>query len=134
MFDNVKSKEIAVLGFSFKKNTSDIRESSAIDICSILIQGEAKLRIYDPQVPEVAIQRVLASDSVKVAKSAYECILKTHAVVVLTEWDEFKNLDFELIYQTMQKPAFIFDGRNILNQEELVKRGFRVFAIGKKCE
>lgn len=137
MFDNVKGKNIAIYGFAFKKNTGDIRLSPAIDICRFLLKEGANLYIYDPKVPAVEITREFPADKgfnlekISIEKNPYQCCAETHAIVVLTEWDEFKTLDYERIYKTMKKPSFIFDGRNILDHRKLKDVGFRVVAIGK---
>jgi UDPglucose 6-dehydrogenase len=135
LFSTVTGKHIAVLGFAFKKDTNDTRETPSIAVCRDLLNEDAKVVIYDPRVPEAQIRsEVLGSEknaNLVVVKSALEACRGAHAVAVLTEWDEFKSLDFTKIYEGMCKPAFVFDGRNILAHAELKKIGFRVFAIGK---
>jgi len=136
MFDNVKGKNIAIFGFAFKKNTGDIRLSPAIDICKALLKEGANLYIYDPKVPTVEIlgefpQPEFNLQRIHVEKNAYTCCTETHAIAILTEWDEFKTLDYERIYKTMKKPSFVFDGRNILDHMKIKNIGFRVEAIGK---
>jgi UDPglucose 6-dehydrogenase len=101
-----------------------------------LLEENATVVVYDPKVPAEEIKRdVLGADKEEprlvVAKSAAEAAEGAHALAVLTEWDEFKTLDFPTIYAGMHKPAFVFDGRNILPRVELGKLGFQVFAIGK---
>jgi UDPglucose 6-dehydrogenase len=135
LFSTVTGKHIAVLGFAFKKDTNDTRETAAIAVCQDLLKEDAKVVVYDPRVPEEQIRReVLGSEknqNLVVAKSALEACQGAHAVAVLTEWDEFKTLDFKKVQAGMQKPAFIFDGRNILPHALLRQMGFRIFAIGK---
>jgi len=140
MFDTVSDKLIAILGFAFKKDTGDTRESSAINVCGALLEECANLRIYDPKVPANQIQDDLeyigcSSDKIKrlvtLQSSAAEACRGAHALCVMTEWDEFKTLDFQAIYDSMKKPAFVFDGRLILNHEQLRSIGFEVFCIGK---
>ncbi|CAA7389142.1 unnamed protein product [Spirodela intermedia] len=153
MFNTVSGKKVAVLGFAFKKDTGDTRETPAIDVCKGLLGDKAAISIYDPQVTEDQIQRDLtmnkfdwdhpihlqpmsptAVKQVSVVWDAYEATRGAHAVCVLTEWDEFRALDFQRIYNQMQKPAFIFDGRNVLDADLLRRIGFIVYSIGKALD
>jgi UDPglucose 6-dehydrogenase len=137
MFNTVADKKIAVLGFAFKKDTNDTRESAAISVCRDLISEQAKVVVYDPKVPAAEIQvevlgkGVAADARLSVASSAYEAARGAHALVITTEWDEFKGLDFRKIYEGMQQPAFVFDGRNILDLAKLREIGFRASGIGR---
>jgi len=135
LFNTVNGKHIGILGFAFKKDTNDTRETAAIAVCRDLLAEGAKVYVYDPQVGEEQIRPdVLGSTenpNLIVVKNALEACNGAHAVAVLTEWDEFKDLDFKRIHDGMLKPAFIFDGRNILPHAKLKEIGFRVFAIGK---
>ena len=134
LFNTVSEKRIAILGFAFKKDTNDTRESPAISICKQLLDEQAHLAIYDPKVSEAQIRDDLGvgeSIQVECCTSAYDAVSGAHAVAIITEWDEFKNLDYEKIYQHMQKPAFLFEGRNILNPDHMRRMGFEVHAIGK---
>ena len=136
LFNTVSGKRIAVLGFAFKKDTNDTRESAAIQVVRGLLEENATVVVYDPKVPADEIRRdVLGGDRqdprLVVESSAEEAALGAHALAVLTEWDEFKTLDFAKIHAGMHKPAFVFDGRNVLPRAELQQLGFRVFAIGK---
>ena len=149
MFNTVSDKKIAIWGFAFKKDTNDTRESAAIYVCRDLLEERARLTIYDPQVsleqirrdlgyliagPEGELtdsQRELLETNVTVAKSAEEAAHGAHAIAVMTEWDEFKDCDFPSIYDSMMKPAFMFDGRNLLDSERLVQIGFDIENIGK---
>jgi UDPglucose 6-dehydrogenase len=136
LFNTISGKCIAVLGFAFKKDTNDTRESPAISVVRDLLEENATVLVYDPRVPAEEIQRdVLGPDRedarLIIAKNAMEAAEGAHALAVLTEWEEFKSLDFAAIYKKMLKPAFIFDGRNILPREELKAIGFDVFSIGK---
>ncbi|MFC5050572.1 nucleotide sugar dehydrogenase [Rubritalea spongiae] len=130
LYNTLQGKRIAVLGFAFKKDTDDTRESAAIYICRDLIEEGADIVVYDPQVDAEEIKG-LTSEKVEVASSAAEAVAGAHAVLVLTEWDEFKDLDYSALYESMVKPAHIFDGRNILDLAELEKIGFNAFGIGK---
>ncbi|XP_017779773.1 PREDICTED: UDP-glucose 6-dehydrogenase-like isoform X2 [Nicrophorus vespilloides] len=143
LFNTVSGKNIALLGFAFKKNTGDTRESPAIYVAKTLLDEGATLNIYDPKVEESQIFKDLTHPSicespeqvrktVKVCEDAYSATKGTHAIVVCTEWDEFMVLDYKKIYDGMMKPAFIFDGRKILDHEKLLEYGFHVQTIGKQ--
>ena len=136
LYNSVADKKIAVLGFAFKKDTNDTRESAAIAVCRSLLGEQAKVVVYDPKVPASEIVHDVlgaggANARLTVARSAYEAAAGAHAIVVVTEWDEFKTLDFAKIYDGMVKPAFVFDGRNILDLGKLRALGFRAQGIGK---
>lgn len=136
LFNSVAEKKIAVLGFAFKKDTNDTRESAAIAVCRDLLAEHAKVAVYDPKVPAEEIRRdVLGAgqtDSrLSVVDSAYEAADGAHAIAIVTEWDEFKHLDFARIYTSMTKPAFLFDGRNIVDLAKLREIGFRAFGVGR---
>ena len=134
LFNTVAGKRIAILGFAFKKNTNDTRESAAIAVCRDLLAEHATLAVYDPQVAADDIRRDLqgaADDRLVIARDAYEACAGAHGVAILTEWDEFKSLDFARILKAMPKPASIFDGRNILDLAKLRAMGFQAFGIGK---
>ncbi len=136
LFNTVSGKRIAVLGFAFKKDTNDTRESPAIQVVRGLLEENANVVVYDPKVPADAIRRDVLGEGnedarLQVASSAEEAAQEAHAMAVLTEWDEFRDLDFARIHAGMHKPAFVFDGRNILPRAKLERLGFRFFAIGK---
>ncbi|PJR03871.1 UDP-glucose 6-dehydrogenase [Avrilella dinanensis] len=140
LYNTVNGKNIAFLGWAFKKDTNDTRESAAIYVADHLLDEEAFITVYDPKVSEEQIYRdldYLGTRSpeenrrlVKVANDPYEACDQAHAVAVLTEWDEFKTYDWQKIYDDMYKPAFVFDGRNVLNKKELTGKGFVVYNIG----
>ena len=149
MFNTVSDKKIAIWGFAFKKDTNDTRESAAIYVCRDLLEERARLTIYDPKVGLDKIKqeliylfssefgtlsekhRQLIDENVEVADSAEAAASGAHAIAVLTEWDEFKEVDFDAVYRSMKKPAFLFDGRNLMDTEKLNKIGFEVYATGK---
>ncbi len=136
LFNTVSGKRIAVLGFAFKKDTNDTRESAAIAVVRGLLEENATVVVYDPKVTAAEIRRDVLGEGKEdprlvVAADGVEAAAGAHALAVLTEWDEFKTLDFATIHAGMHKPAFVFDGRNILPRASLEKLGFRVFAIGK---
>lgn len=146
LFNTATDKKIALLGFAFKKDTGDTRESSSIYISKYLLDEGANLHIFDPKVRKEQIICDLshpnisqdasgqASRLVTICNDAYEACDRAHAIVICTEWDEFKLLDYELIHKNMLKPAFIFDGRRVLDElhPKLQKLGFQVETIGKK--
>eukprot|EP00051_Salpingoeca_urceolata_P027730 m.482990 g.482990 ORF g.482990 m.482990 type:complete len:468 (-) comp22736_c0_seq1:25-1428(-) len=140
LFNTVTSKKIAVLGFAFKKNTGDTRESASIYVCKHLLDEGARLFVYDPKVKREQIVADLKGvcdepDSVDklvtIVDEPYKACKDSHGVAILTEWDEFVTLDYQRIYDNMLKPAFIFDGRLLLDHAALKGIGFEVEAIGK---
>jgi UDPglucose 6-dehydrogenase len=133
MFNTMADKRIAVFGFAFKADTGDTRESPAIRVCRSLIEERASLVITDPKALNNA-KRDLADCAGKVTFEAdpYQAAEGAHAVAVMTDWAEYKTLDYRRLYDSMSKPAFIFDGRNCLNHQELFEIGFNVYPIGKK--
>jgi UDPglucose 6-dehydrogenase len=136
LFNTVADKKIAVLGFAFKKDTNDTRESAAINVCRDLLVEHARVCVYDPKVPAEEIRADVLGKGVDnprltVAKDAYEACAGAHAIAVVTEWDEFKTLDYMRIFAGMPKPAHVFDGRNILDLAALRKIGFSASGIGK---
>ncbi|XP_021733943.1 UDP-glucose 6-dehydrogenase 3-like [Chenopodium quinoa] len=153
MFNTVSGKKVAVLGFAFKKDTGDTRETPAIDVCKGLVGDKALLSIFDPQVTEEQVMRDLAmrkfdwdhpahlqpmsptaTKEVSVCWDAYEATKDAHAVCILTEWEEFKSLDYKKIFDGMRKPAFVFDGRNVVDVDKLREIGFIVYSIGKPLD
>jgi UDPglucose 6-dehydrogenase len=135
LFNTVSGKRVAVLGFAFKKDTNDTRESAAISVVRDLLEEGAQVVVYDPKVPAEEIRKdvlgTATNDRLVIASCPEEAAVGAHALAVVTEWDAFKALDFEKIYTGMHKPAFVFDGRNILPAARLRDIGFRVFSIGK---
>lgn len=136
LFNSVADKKIAVLGFAFKKDTNDTRESAAISVCRDLLAEQARVVVYDPKVPAEEIRRdVLGAGKedprLTVAKDAYEATAGAHGIAIVTEWDEFKTLDYARIFASMVKPACLFDGRNILDLAALKELGFRAYGVGK---
>ncbi|WP_421919709.1 UDP-glucose 6-dehydrogenase [Marinifilum sp.] len=161
LFNTVSGKKIAFLGWAFKKDTNDTRESAAIYVADELLQDRAEIHVYDPKVSEEQIyadleylqtnrrpQTVIASETkqsveystlsmeeirslVTVHKDPYTAMESAHAIAVLTEWDEFKTYDWGKVYNEMLKPAFVFDGRNIVDKDQLDVIGFEIYNIGK---
>ncbi|KAL5962395.1 UDP-glucose 6-dehydrogenase [Taenia solium] len=147
MFNNLRDKRVAIFGFAFKKDTGDTRESPAIRVCSILLSECAHLAIFDPQVSDQQIiadlneasSPDLVHDNVTICRNPMEAAVNSHAIVICTEWDEFKvslaylllyGLDYQSLYDVMCKPAWLFDGRLIVDHRLLKKIGFHVKAIG----
>lgn len=144
MFNTVTGKKISIFGYAFKKDTGDVRETPAMFVVRDLFDEGAKIHVYDPQVSREDMWSemkytcgICPEDTPKLGESVvtspgpYEAADGSHAIAVMTEWDEFKTLDYEKIYKSMAKPAFIFDGRNILDHAKLREIGFEVHAIGK---
>jgi UDPglucose 6-dehydrogenase len=140
LYNTVSDKKITFLGWAFKKDTNDTRESAAIYVADDLINENAKIAIYDPKVSR---KKMLAdldyletrtteknASSLSSFEDPYAACNEAHAIAVLTEWDEFTQYDWQRIYDSMQKPAFVFDGRNVLNGPALEKIGFVYQAIG----
>lgn len=141
LYNTVSGKKIAMLGWAFKKDTNDTRESAAIYVADHLLNEQANIAVYDPKVNGVKVQADLnylntrsVEENEELAKSyddPYEVSKDAHAVAIMTEWDEFKTYDWKKIYSQMKKPAFIFDGRNILDKTEMEKIGFEYSSIGQ---
>ncbi|MDY7032505.1 MAG: nucleotide sugar dehydrogenase [Thermodesulfobacteriota bacterium] len=132
MFNTAAGKRIALYGFSFKANTGDTRESPAIYIARGLIDEKAKVIVSDPQALSNAKKDLSdVKEFVTFEIDPYKAAEGAHAIAILTEWEIYRNLDFKRIFKSMCQPAFIFDGRNILDHKELFNLGFNVYAIGK---
>lgn len=137
--NTLSDKKIAVLGWAFKKDTNDTRESAAIYVSEILLNEQADLFIYDPKVSESQIRDDLMkinpefnnNKRIKVVTNPFEACKDAHAVAILTEWEEFKGIDWIKIYGSMLKPSWVFDGRNLLDSCTLKKIGFQYYGIGK---
>ncbi|KAJ7594125.1 UDP-glucose/GDP-mannose dehydrogenase [Mycena floridula] len=142
LFNTITGKRIAVLGFAFKADTGDTRESAAITLIKNFQNERALINVYDPQVLETQIWADLVEaipsvplDALKkqvtLCSSAIEACKGAEAVVIATEWKEFKAIDWERVYAEMNKPAFVFDGRLLVDAEKLTKIGFKVTSIGR---
>lgn len=132
MFNTVAGKKIAIFGFAFKADTGDTRESPAIYVAQGLLAEQAEIAISDPKALKNARNDMKAFKKGLIFEtSPYKAAKGAHAIAVLTEWDIYKNLDYERLFKSMVQPAFIFDGRNILDHKKLYEIGFNVFAIGK---
>lgn len=144
MFNTVTGKKIAMLGYAFKKDTGDVRETPSMFVLRDLLQEQAQIHVYDPQVKREDMWIEMdytcgvthantprLDESVVTSTDPYDACDGAHALLILTEWDEFKTYDYERIYKSMAKPAFVFDGRNLVDHEKLRGIGFEVHAIGK---
>ncbi len=132
MFNTLAGKKICVLGFAFKADTGDTRESPAINITSKLLMEQAEVIISDPKaLKNAAIDLAGIKGNVKYIDDPYKAAAGCHALVILTDWDLYRRLDFKRIYRSMVKPAFIFDGRNIIDHQKCFNIGFNVYPIGK---
>ena len=144
MFNTVTGKKIAIFGFAFKKDTGDTRETAAAYVMRDLLEEQALMNVYDPKVSRdqmlqefdytLHVNTTSYPDlhkAIETKGSAMEAATGAHAIAVMTEWDEFVYLNYEELYKIMSKPAFIFDGRNILPHEKLRAIGFEVYAMGK---
>ncbi len=132
MFNTVAGKHVAVYGFAFKADTGDTRESPAIHIIRQLVEERARVAVSDPQALNNArLDLEDISENITFEPDPYEAARGAHAVAVLTDWDAYRELDYERIFETMMKPAFVFDGRNCLDHRKLFEIGFNVCAVGK---
>ena len=140
LFGTLSYKKLAVFGFSFKSNTNDTRESPAIKICQDLIKEGANLLIYDPKVSKKKICKELQIDpgtnknveggTWNLSKSIYDAVKDSLGIVVLTEWEEFRYIDWEKIAKLTEYPIWLFDTRNICNKEEAIRNNINVWNIG----
>lgn len=141
LYGTVADKKITFFGWAFKKDTNDTRESAAIYIADKLIDEHANIQVYDPKVSALQMQSDLnylnsrsESDNdryLSSEKDPYKAAEGAHALAIITEWDEFQNYDWKKIYDSMSKPACVFDGRNLLNKSELEAIGFSYQGIGQ---
>ena len=141
LFGNISGKKIAILGFAFKANTNDTRQSPCIDICNDLLDEGAHLSIYDPKVENYKIKKDLENKninltnetyggSLEICSSAREASMKSDAIVVLTEWEEFYSLDWHDLFQIMRKPSWIFDTRSCIDHKKAINAGFNIWQVG----
>ena len=132
-FNTLAGKQIALLGFAFKADTGDTRDSPAIPLCRKLLEEKACVRVHDPQALDNARQDLSDMEgNVDLFEDVYEALDGAHAMALVTQWEEYLELDYQRIYEKMVQPAFVFDGRNHLDHASLHKIGFNVFPLGKK--
>jgi len=124
----IKGKVVGVLGLAFKSNTDDLRDAKSLEIINNLLKKKAIIRVYDPVAMDNA--RTILKN-VKFCENAYEVAQGADALVIVTDWNEFKLLNLEKLRQEMRKP-YLFDGRNIYNKERAERAGFEYFCIGKR--
>ena len=149
LFGTISGKKICILGFAFKANTNDTRESAAINICKDLLDEGAFLSIHDPKVSKEQINNDLGIESLKseinyseiddffnfegkwvFENSIYKATEKSDAVVVLTEWKEYTRINWKEVSQKMRKPSWIFDARSILDKQEIINNDLLLWRIG----
>lgn len=141
LYGTVSGKKISLLGWAFKKDTNDTRESAAIYVADALLSEEAEISVYDPKVSAEKIYadlNALGTRSpeenlarVQVYSDPYQAMDEAFAVAVLTEWDEFKTYDWSRVFQNMHKPAFLFDGRRLFDPSALKALGFHLYTLGQ---
>jgi UDPglucose 6-dehydrogenase len=132
MFNTLSGKRICLLGFAFKANTGDTRETPALDIAKKLLEEKAEVVITDPKaLGNARLDLAGVEGTLVFEEDPYKAAEGCHAIAVMTEWELYRTLDYAKIYQGMAKPAFIFDGRNIIDRKKCFDLGFNVFSIGK---
>ena len=125
----VTGKRLAVWGLSFKPQTNDIREAPAVDIIEGLLGADATVVAYDPEAMDEAAE--IFGERVEFAKSNYKCLKGADALLLITEWQEFRNPDFDRMKSAMRQPV-IFDGRNVYEPNQMREMGFTYYGIGRK--
>lgn len=141
LFNTVSGKKIVLLGWAFKKDTNDTRESAAIYVADYLLNEHAEIYVYDPKVKSEQVYADLDylntrseqenRDRVNIVNDREDIFQDAHAVAILTEWDEFKEIDWKMVYDKMYKPAFVFDGRDVVDENAAESAGIELFQIGK---
>ena len=143
LYGTISDKKITVLGFAFKPNTNDTRESPAINVCRDLLEEGCFLSIYDPKVKGKQIKNALQNQdipdklepnkfiNITTANSIEEAVSDSDAIIILTDWEEFYNLDFEKIHSLMRAPSWLFDARNVIDSREAKLFGFKVWKLGE---
>lgn len=132
MFNTVAGKRIALFGYAFKADTGDTRESPARAVARALLAERAHVVVTDPKALSNARGDLADFQGVEFEADPYEAAAGAHAIAILTGWESFRTLDCRGMFKRMEQPAFIFDGRNLLNHRELFDVGFNVYTIGKK--
>tara|TARA_A100001388_G_C28747664_1_gene490399 strand:+ start:145 stop:1581 length:1437 start_codon:yes stop_codon:yes gene_type:complete len=149
LFGTIAGKKICILGFAFKANTNDTRESSAINICKDLLEEGAFLSIHDPKVSKEQMQNDLKIEPLETSinydeifdffnfegnwiyeDTIYNAVESSDAVVVLTEWEEYTKINWEEVSNKMRRPSWIFDARSILDKKQIINNGLLLWRIG----
>ena len=138
LFGTVTGKKITILGFAFKANTNDTRESAAIKICKDLLEEGAILSIHDPKVDASQIAKDLKIEPSNIYKESswskvddiYESCCESDAILVLTEWSEYTKINWQKVSNTLRNPSWIFDSRSIINKEKVIKAGINLWRVG----
>jgi UDPglucose 6-dehydrogenase len=125
---DLKGRRFAVWGLAFKPNTDDIREAPALEIINELLGEGAEVAVYDPEA--MANVRALLGDAIHYSDTQYDCLVDCDALIVATEWNEFRTPDFDRVLAALKEPV-IFDGRNVFDVEQMQKRGFHYESIGR---
>jgi UDPglucose 6-dehydrogenase len=141
LYNTISGKKIVIYGWAFKKDTNDTRESAAIAVTDALLEERAEIIVYDPKVSKERIYADLDYLNTRspeenralltVTNDPIKATEEAHAIAILTEWDEFKAYDWKTIYQQMLKPAFVFDGRRLLDSTAMETIGFNYYKIGQ---
>ncbi len=131
-FNTMAYKKITIFGFAFKPDTGDTRDSPALPICQKLLAEQARICVHDPKALENA-KKDLAhfKGDISYEEDPYKAVEGAHSIAVITHWRDYRELDYQRIFDLMEKPAFIFDGRNCLDHQSLFEIGFNVFPLGK---
>ncbi|MFH1527090.1 MAG: UDP binding domain-containing protein [Bacteroidota bacterium] len=133
-FSTLANKKIVLFGFAFKADTGDTRETPAYYVAKMLLEEHANVYITDPKALKNAkIDLAEYGDKVNFVEDPYEPAKDADAIAIMTEWNLYKTLDYNKIYNSMRKPAHLFDGRNILNLSQIEEIGFDAHAIGMKA-
>ena len=143
LFGNVADKKIAILGFAFKENTNDTREAPSIEICKNLLNEGAYLSIHDFKVSKETVERDLVNNSLDSVNNSeiyklnweyqpnlYEAIYDSDAAILLTEWEDYKEIDWVKVSSNVRNPFWIFDTRSILKEKDINKLGINLWQLG----
>jgi UDPglucose 6-dehydrogenase len=126
----LRGKTVGVLGVAFKADTDDIREAASLRVIPRLLESGVTLRIYDPQAGEKMAALYPPDDRLTYAESAYEAANGAHALLVLTEWDEFRGLDLPRLRSLLRRPVIV-DGRNLFDLAHMREHGFEYYSLGR---
>ena len=127
--NDIKDKTFAIWGLAFKPKTNDMREAPSITIINELLNKGAEIKAYDPKAFDLA--KLIFGDKITYSKNAYDALIDSNALLLLTEWNEFRRPDFDRIKSLLKTPV-IFDGRNQYDSIRLKNKGFSYFCVGKK--